>query len=346
MSTTPDPESRAVTVRTPVGVRLLGTGSAFPRRRVTNHDLERIMDTSDEWIVQRSGIHERRHHDPATESTSHFATEALRSALENSKLAATDLDLILVGTMTPDSPTPAVGCVVASRLGAGQIGAMDVNGACSGFVFSLNMAHDLIKGGSYRTIGVVGADCITRHCDMSTYGRSVSVLFGDAAGAVVVQATPDTTKGIIAQAMHSDGGGGKYLFIPSRLRDFPEGVTGEERQLNCIQMNGQAVFKFAVSTFPKLIEQTLEKANVRPEDVDHYVCHQSNMRILEAARERFGLAPDKMHVNIGTYGNTVGASVPLILDDLAKAGRLKPGQKVMFLAFGAGLTWASSLWQT
>jgi 3-oxoacyl-[acyl-carrier-protein] synthase-3 len=260
-------------------------------------------------------------------------------------MPATDLDLILVGTMTPECPTPSVACNVAHRIGAGQIGAMDLNAACSGFVFSLNLAHDLIRGGSYRTVAVVGADCITRHCDMTTYGRAVSVLFGDAAGAVVVQATDDASKGILAQAMHSDGGGARHLFIPSHMSDFPEGITGEERQLNCIQMNGQAVFKFAVTTFPKLIEQTLDMANVLAEDVDHYVCHQSNLRILDAARERFGLGPEKLHVNISKYGNTVGASVPLVLDDLAKAGRIKPGQKVMFLAFGAGLTWGSSLWQ-
>jgi 3-oxoacyl-[acyl-carrier-protein] synthase-3 len=330
----------------PRGVRILGTGSSFPKRVVTNHDLEKIMDTSDEWIVQRSGIHERRHHDVATgETTSKLASEAVQAALAASGMSATDLDLILVGTMTPECPTPSVACNVAHRIGAGQIGAMDLNAACSGFVFSLNLAHDLIRGGSYRTVAVVGADCITRHCDMTTYGRAVSVLFGDAAGAVVVQATDDASKGILAQAMHSDGGGARHLFIPSHMSDFPEGITGEERQLNCIQMNGQAVFKFAVTTFPKLIEQTLDMANVRAEEVDHYVCHQSNLRILDAARERFGLGSEKLHVNISKYGNTVGASVPLVLDDLAKAGRLKPGQKVMFLAFGAGLTWGSSLWQ-
>lgn len=328
------------------GVQIIGTGSALPARAVTNADLEKIMDTSDEWIVQRSGIRERRHYDDTKgESTSSLATAAAQKALDAAGVKPTELDVVIVGTMTPDTPTPAVACNVAARLGAGPIGAFDLNAACSGFVFSLNIAHDLIRGGAYRTAVVVGADCITRHCDFSTYGRAVSVLFGDGAGAVVLRGSDDASKGILAQSMHSDGAGAKHLFIPSRLSDFPEGVVAEERQVNCIQMNGQAVFKFAVSTFPKLIEQTLEKANLKPEQIDHYVCHQSNMRILDAARERFGIPAEKLHVNISRFGNTVGASVPLVMNDLATAGRFKPGQKVMFLAFGAGLTWGSSLWQ-
>lgn len=331
---------------TPRGVQILGTGSALPARRVTNQDLERVMDTSDEWIIQRSGIRERRHFDGnAGESTSHFATQATQRALDASGLKATDLDLIIVGTMTPDTPTPAVACNVATRLGAGQIGAFDVNAACSGFVFAMNLGHELIRGGNYRTIAIVGADCITRHCDFSTYGRAVSVLFGDAAGAVIVRATDDASKGILAYSMHSDGGGAKHLFIPSRHSDFPEGTASEDRQLNYVQMNGQAVFKFAVTTFPKLIGETLEKAKLTADQVDHFVCHQSNMRILDAAREKFGIPAEKLCVNISRFGNTVGASVPLVMDELATTGRIKPGQKVMFLAFGAGLTWGSSLWQ-
>lgn len=328
------------------GVRLAGTGSALPQRRVTNRDLERIMETSDEWIVQRTGIRERRIHAPELgESTAQLATEATRAALAKAGIDATQLNLVLVATMTPDYPTPAVACQVAARLGAGQIGAMDVNAACSGFVFSMNLAHDLIRGGAYRTIAVVGADCITRHLQFSTFGRSTAVLFGDGAGAVILRATDDPSKGLIAQAMHSDGAGGRHLYIPCRMDDFINPEDKDERKLSLVQMNGQAVFKFAVSTFPRLIEQTLDKAGITAEQVDHYICHQSNMRILDAARERFGLPPEKLHVNIATFGNTVGASVPLVLDELAQAGRIHEGQKVMFLAFGAGLTWGSSLWQ-
>ena len=328
------------------GVRIIGTGSALPKRRVTNKDLEQVMETSDEWIVQRTGIRERHIHSPELgESTAQLATDATLAALAKASLAANELDLVLVATMTPDYPTPAVACQVASRLGAGQIGAIDINGACSGFVYSMNLAHDLIRGGAYRAVAVVGADCITRFVQFSTFGRATSVLFGDGAGAIIVKATDDARRGLIAQAMHSDGAGGKHLYIPCKTGEFINPEDKDERKLNLVQMNGQAVFKFAVSTFPKLIEQTLDKAGLTADQVDHYVCHQSNMRILDAARERFGLPAEKLHVNIAKFGNTVGASVPLVFDELVQAGRVHEGQRVMFLAFGAGLTWGSSLWQ-
>lgn len=329
------------------GVTIAGSGSCLPARRVTNQDLMAVMDTSDEWIVQRTGIHTRHIHDEHTESTSHLATEATRAALKSAGLAPTDLDLIIVASMTPDAPTPSVACTVAHHLDARTIAAFDVNAACSGFVYAINMAHAMIaaSAGTYRNVAVIGADNITRFCEFSTWGRGVSVLFGDAAAAVILRATDDTSKGLIAHALHSDGSGAKNLFIASRKEDFPPNVEFEERKVNRIHMDGQAVFKFAVGTFPKLIEETLDKANLRPEDVDHYVCHQSNYRILNSARDRFGLPPEKLHVNIDHFGNTVGASVPLVFNELREAGRVKEGQKVMFLAFGAGLTWASSLWQ-
>jgi len=328
------------------GVEIAGVGAALPQRTVTNEDLARVMDTSDEWIVQRTGIKSRRRHDPSLgESTAMLATEATRAALADAGLSPADLDLIITGTMTPDTPTPSVGCMVASRLGCRTIGAMDLNAACSGFVYSLNLAHDLISFGRHRTIAVIGADCVTRHCDFSTFGRSVSVLFGDGAGAVILRASDDSSKGILAQAMHSDGSGAKHLYIPSCLADFADPSQAEERKLNYVQMNGPAVFKFAVGTFPGLIEETLNLAGLQASDIDHFVCHQSNQRILQAASERFGIPPEKLRVNIDRYGNTVGASVPLILAELKSEGLVKPGQRVMFLAFGAGLTWASSLWK-
>jgi len=330
----------------PRGVAILGTGSCVPSRMVTNKDLESVMDTSDEWIVQRTGIRERHiHSEERGENTTWLCTEAAKRALEDSGVSASEVDLVVAGTMTPDTPTPSVSSVTAARIGCGQIAAVDINAACSGFVYSINIAHQLVKGGMYNTAVVIGGDTITRHVQFSTFGRATSVLFGDAAAALVIRATADTKLGLIAQAMHSDGHGAKHLYIPSRLSDFAEGDERDPRSLNLVHMNGQHVFKFAVSTFPKLIAETLDKAGLKPEDVDHYICHQSNMRILAAARERFGLPESKLHVNIDRFGNTVGASVPLILDQQRRAGAVKPGQKVMFLAFGAGLTWASSLWQ-
>ncbi|MBL8874757.1 MAG: ketoacyl-ACP synthase III [Phycisphaerae bacterium] len=332
--------------RRPVGVRIAGTGSALPDRRLTNADLEKLMTTSDEWIVQRTGIRERRIIDRSQGgSTSQLAADALKAALADARLQATDLDLIIVATMTAEMSCPASASLVANMVGAGNCGAFDLTAACSGFVYGLNVAHDLIKGGSYRTIGLIGADALSTLMDYSDAGRSTAIIFGDAAGAVILKATDDTSKGLLAQAMHSDGKGWKEIYVPRCAQDFPPGVEADAGKFDHVQMNGASVFKFAVGTFPELIEQTLESAKVAATDVDMYVCHQSNHRILTAARERFGLAEDKLYINIDRYGNTVAASVPLCFDELCRSGRVRDGQKVMFVAFGGGLTWGSSLWQ-
>jgi len=327
------------------GVRIAGVGSALPERILSNADLEKMMDTSDEWIVQRTGIHERRIHDPELgPNTTDLATDALAKALNHAGMTGAELDLIVCATMTPDMPTPSVSCLVADRVGAGQIAAFDLNAACSGFVYAMNCAHDMIRSGAHKNVAVIGSDLITRFVDYSTFGRAAAILFGDAAGACVLKGCDDSSKGLLAQSMHTDASRAKHLFIPCHKRDFFE-VEYDERRVNSVQMNGQAVFRFAVSTFPKLIEQTLDKAGVQADEVSHYICHQSNARILTAARDRFGLPEDRFYINIGHRGNTVSASIPLILDELTQAGRVEEGQKVMFLAFGAGLTWASSLWQ-
>lgn len=328
------------------GVVIAGTGSALPGRLVTNADLEKLMDTSDEWIVQRTGIRQRHIHDrEAGESSGSLATEAAGRAIAAAGLTPGDIDIIVCATMTPDMPTPSVACIVADRLSTGPIAAFDLNAACSGFVYAINTAHALVSAGRYRTALVIGVDCITQHCDFSTYGRATSVLFGDAGAACVLRATGDTTKGLIAEAMHSDGAGAKHLYIPSRESDFYDAAEFDARRVGRVMMHGPGIFKFAVGTFPRLIEQTLDQAGLSAEEVDHYICHQSNARILGAARDRFGLPESKMHVNIDRFGNTVSASIPLILDHQTRAGKILPGQRVMFLAFGAGLTWASSLWQ-
>jgi 3-oxoacyl-[acyl-carrier-protein] synthase-3 len=324
---------------------MAGTGSFLPAKKLTNLDLEKVMETTDEWIVQRTGIRERRMIGPG-ESVSTLATEALRKALAAARLQAKDLDLIICSTMTAEMPCPPTACLVSNALGGGgHAGAFDVNGACCGFVFGLNMAHDLIKGGAYRTIGLVGSDTLSVHMNYSTAGRGTAIIFGDGAGAVVLKATDDTSLGLLAQCMHAEGKGWKDIYIPQHDRDFPAGVTPDPEAINRVQMNGAGVFKFAVGTFPNLIQETLDKARVTPDQVDMYICHQSNARILQSARERFGIPEEKLYVNIDRVGNTVAASVPLCLDELISQGRVKPGMKVMFVAFGGGLTWGSSLWQ-
>jgi 3-oxoacyl-[acyl-carrier-protein] synthase-3 len=199
--------------------------------------------------------------------------------------------------------------------------------------------------GSARTIGLVGADCLSTLMEYNTNGRGTAILFGDGAGAVVVRATDDASKGVLGGAMHAEGSGWKEIYVPRCEQDFPPGVQPDRAKLNYVQMNGQGVFKFAVGTFPELIQQTLDKAGLQAGDIAQYVCHQSNGRILEAARKRFDIPPERMHVNIGRYGNTVGASVPLVFDELMQGGKVREGDRVMFLGFGAGLTWGSSLWQ-
>ena len=328
------------------GVKIIGSATHLPSGTLTNTDLEKLMTTSDEWIVKRTGITTRRRADvTGGEKTSELATKALTKAIDNAGIDATDLDLLLVATMTPDSPTPSVACIVARDAGCRQIGAMDINAACSGFVYTLSIADAMIRSGMYKTIGVIGADTVTRHIDYSDYGRGAAILFGDGAAAMVLQASQDTAHGMLAHHLHADGEGGKQLFIPSCKHDFVVQDDYDDRKLDKVQMNGQAVFKFAVSKFQEVIAETLDDAGLGPDDIDHYICHQANSRILDSARDRFGIPEEKLLVNIDRFGNTVGASVPLVYDELIQSGKIKPGQRVMFLAFGAGLTWGSSLWQ-
>lgn len=329
-----------------VGVRIAGTGSAVPDRVITNADLAAIMDTSDEWIVQRTGIRERRIIDvEAGESFLTLGSTALDRALKDARLPPSELDLVIFATMCQDMTCPPGACRLATSVGAIGAGAFDLVAACSGWVFGMNNAYAFIRSGMARTVAVVGCDTLTMHCEYNTHGRAVAVLFGDAAGAAILRATDDARCGLLAQSMHTDARNWECLYVPRAERDFPLEHRGQGAVVGTIQMSGKSVFKFAVGTFPALIAETLEKAGLRPEDVDHFVCHQSNARILEAARERFGIPREKLYVNIDRYGNSSAGSVPLCFDELRKAGRVREGQRVMFVAFGGGLTWGSSLWQ-
>ncbi len=334
------------TISPRIGVRLLGSGSALPSRVMSNHDLTKVMETSDEWIVQRTGIRTRYIIDESKEEhTVTLAADALKKAIAESRIDPKEIDLIILATMTANMSCPASACQVAHVVGASNAGAFDVNAACSGFVFSMNIAHDLIRGGSYKTIAIIGADTVSKHMSYNNAGRGTAIIFGDGAGAVILRATDDTTKGIIAQSMRADGEGWKEIYVPELPRDFPQNTPVDDAKYGLVQMNGSSVFKFAVGTFPELIAETLAKASLTAADIDMFVCHQSNARILASARERFGLPEEKLYINIDRVGNTVAASVPLCFDELKKAGRIRDGQKVMLLAFGGGLTWGSSLWQ-
>jgi 3-oxoacyl-[acyl-carrier-protein] synthase-3 len=337
--------SPAITLPAPrsVGVRIAGTGSALPSRVISNDQIASIVDTNDEWIRQRTGIATRRVCDPKLgESNLSLCTLSLKRAIEAAHIDPRELDLLICATITQDMRCPSTACLVAANVGCTPAGAWDLGAACSGFVYGLNAAHDLIRAGTHRTIGVIGADCVSSIVDYTN--RGVCILFGDAAGAVVLRATDDLTKGCVAQVNKADGSGWGDLFMPA-WESHIEPTSDAHHRTGCLQMNGKGVFKFAVGTFQELIAETLTKAGLSADEIDMFVCHQSNARILEAARERFGIPADKIYINIDRVGNTSAGSVPLCLDELVQAGRVKEGMRVMFVAFGAGLTWGSSLWQ-
>lgn len=325
------------------GVRIAGTGMYVPPDTITNADLEKLMDTSDEWILQRTGI-STRHKAAPHQSLRHLAVEAARKTLADAGRTIQELDLLILATVGSETTCPATACRVVDDLGGGNAGAFDLVAACSGFVYSMNLAHNMIRTGAMKRVMVIGAELLTQYCEYTTRGRGTAILFGDAAAGALFEADANPSLGILAQAMHSDGSGWKDLFLPHEDRDFPPDAEDRD-MLGMLHMNGRAVFKFAVKTFCDLIDDTLKQASVAAADVDMFVCHQSNVRILDAARERFGIPQDKLYVNIDRYGNTSAASVPICLDELRKAGRVRDGHKVMFVAFGGGLTWSSSLWQ-
>jgi 3-oxoacyl-[acyl-carrier-protein] synthase-3 len=325
------------------GVRIIGTGSKVPDKVLANEDLKQYMETSDEWIRQRTGIRERRIIDPSKgEDVIWMCTNALQSAIEDAGIDPSEIDLVIVGTVSGTMTCPSTACRVAAAVGAIGAGAFDVLAACSAFVYGTNIAHDLIRGGNYKTIAVVGCDIMSSLLDYSN--RSVSILFGDAAGAAILRACDDPSKGTLTSVMHADGRGWTDLFIPTRESDFPEGEADEYR-MGTLRMAGRSVYKFAVSKFPQLIQETLDKVELSASDIDLFVCHQSNLRMLESARERFGIPEEKMPINIDRLGNCSAGSVPVLLDESRKAGLCKEGDLVLLLAFGGGLTWASSLWR-
>ncbi len=326
------------------GVRIVGTGSAVPERRLTNADFARMMDTSDEWITQRTGIRERRILDLRTEGCSTLAQRSLERAIEGAGIDADEIDLVIVATVTMDMTCPSVACRIASAVGATKAAAFDLVAACSGFVYGLNMAEGMVRAGRVRTAAVIGAEAMSSILDYTD--RSVSILFGDAAGCAIIQADPDSSKGCIYQHMGADGSGSHALYIPRSERDVPEADADNPIRLGYLRMNGKEVFRFAVTKFKEVMEDAFAKTGLTPDDVSQVICHQSNVRIIDAAREKLNIDPSKIYVNIDRYGNSSAGSVPLCLDELWRAGKITKGKPFMMVAFGGGLTWASSVWNT
>lgn len=318
--------------------RITGTGSYAPSRIMTNADLERMVATSDEWIRERTGIRER-HIAASGEACSDLAVQAGRRALEAAGLAASDLDMILVATCTGDYPLPATACLVQHRLGATKAAACDLSAACCGFVYALSVADAYVRTGM-RHVLVIGSEVMSAITDWTD--RNTCILFGDGAGAAVVSAS-EGERGILSTHLRSDGSLCELIAVPGGGSRIPPSEKVVAERTNFIKMKGNETFKVAVRTLEEIARETLAANQLTVEDLDLYVPHQANVRILKGVMERLGLPLEKVMLNLERYGNTSAASIPIALDEAVRAGRVQDGSLVMLGAFGAGLTWASAL---
>jgi len=319
--------------------RISGTGSYLPERVLTNHDLEGIVETSDEWITERTGIKER-HIASITQASSDLAYEASKRALSMAGIKPKNLDLIIVATVTPDKPFPSTACILQDRLGAKNSAAFDINAACSGFIYGLSIAEGFIKSGSAKTILLVGAETLSKFTDWED--RTTCVLFGDGAGAVVIE--PETgDRGILSVDIYSDGSLGELLEIPAGGSRRPPSHETIKEKAHFIKMRGNETFKVAVKTLENLVVDTLKKNKIKPSQLSLLIPHQANLRIIQATAKRLELPMERVLVNIDRYGNTSAASVPIALDEAVRQGRIRQGDYVLLEAFGGGLTWASAL---
>lgn len=320
-----------------ISVGISGVGSYLPDNRVTNDDLSKIVETSHEWIVERTGIHERRvlSEDMATSDT---ATIAAKKALEDAKLKPEDIDLIIVATVTADYALPSTACIVQKNIGAMKAAAFDINAGCSGFVYGLTLGESFIKSGVYEKVLVIGAETLSRIVDWQD--RNTCVLFGDGSGACILEKCEDGF-GILSSELGSDGTNGEVLIQPAGGSKFPASQETLDKRLHYIKMDGKEVFKFAVRVMEKASMNVLEKANLKLEDLDFLVPHQANTRIIDAAAKKLKLEKDKIYVNLNKYGNMSSASIPVALDEAIKDNKIKKGDNILLVAFGAGLTWAS-----
>ncbi|MGC1548370.1 MAG: beta-ketoacyl-ACP synthase III [Rhodanobacter sp.] len=315
--------------------RIIATGSALPDRVLTNADLEKFVDTSDEWIRTRTGIRQR-HIAAEGQTTGDLAFLAAQRALETAGIKASELDLIIIGTTTPDIIFPSTACLVQHRLGANGCAAFDVNAACSGFVYALGIADKFIRSGQSKKVLVIGAETLTRMIDWNE--RETCVLFGDGAGAVVLEASSEP--GIYATCLHADGGHKELLWNPVGVS---AGFTDEPNHGVRIKMSGREVFKVAVKTLDALVEETLQAGGMEASQLDWLIPHQANLRIIEATAKRLNMSMDNVIVTVDQHANTSSGSVPLALDHAVRSGKVQRGQNLLLEAFGGGFTWASAL---
>ncbi|MBE3577363.1 MAG: ketoacyl-ACP synthase III [Limnochordales bacterium] len=322
-------------------VQVAGVGIAIPEGRLTNADLERMVETTDEWIVSRTGIRERRIAPPDV-ATSDLALAAARAALNDAAMEPGEIDLIIVATITPDHSFPATACLVQAGLGIANIPAYDLSAGCSGLAYAIDQAWHALSSGAYKNALVIGADTLSRIVDFTD--RRTCVLFGDGAAALVLsRREPGATPGILASNLGADGRGGSLLILPAGGSRLPASHATVAARQHYLQMNGQEVFKFAVRILEESTRRVLAKAGLTVDDLDLFIPHQANIRIIEAARERLGIPPERVIVNVDHYGNTSAASIGLALAEALQEGRLRPGMLVAMTGFGTGLTWGSIL---
>ncbi|SDL10956.1 beta-ketoacyl-ACP synthase III [Paenibacillus jilunlii] len=321
----------------PVGI--IGTGKYVPEKILTNSDLEKMVETNDEWIVSRTGIRER-HIAAPHEATSDLAYEAALKALDSAGMRAEDLDLIIVATVTPDSTVPSTACILQDKLGAKGAAAFDLSAACSGFVYGLATASGFIQNGMYNNALVIGADTLSRITDYND--RNTCVLFGDGAGAVILGEVPEG-RGFQSFDLGAEGSGGSLLNIEAGGSRLPASHQTIEDKKHFLYMNGREVFKFAVRVMGTATERVLTKAGLGKENIDLFVPHQANIRIIQSAMQRLDLPPEKCVINVDKYANTSAASIPLALVEAAEEGRVKEGDTLLMVGFGGGLTWGASV---
>ncbi len=316
---------------------ILGTGSALPKKVITNFDLEKLVETSDQWITERTGIRERRQAAP-DETTSKLSVQAARKALEMAELKPQDLDLIICSTISPDMPLPSTAAFIQAELGARSCCAFDLAAACSGFLFGMTVAEKFIRTDSARHVLVIGAELLSRYLDYKD--RATCVIFGDGVAAGVLGPV-EPPSGILAEELHTEGAYADHLFIPAGGTAKPASCETVQGREHYIKMRGNELFKVAVRSMEDVSRRVLAQAQVCPEQLNLFIPHQANQRITEAVRERLGVKPETVYSNISRVGNTSSASIPICLDECVRSGRLKRGDLILMSAFGAGVTWGA-----
>ncbi|WKZ19653.1 MAG: beta-ketoacyl-ACP synthase III [Candidatus Jettenia sp. CY-1] len=318
---------------------ITGIGSYLPSKILTNYDLEKLVETSNDWIVQRTGIKERHIVENGV-ITSDLATQASIYAMEDAGVSPQDLDMIITSTITPDHIFPSTSCYIQQKLGATRAGAFDILAACAGFIYALAIGESFVNSGAIKTALVVGAECLSKITDYTN--RSTCVLFGDGAGAVIIQKNP-TKHEILSTRLAADGSQADVLIMPGGGSKNPASLESIQQRAHYIQFRGKEIFKLAINNITNLILETADENGLKLADIDLIIPHQSNLRIIEATMEKLGLPMEKAFVNIDKYGNTSSASIPIAINEARKEGRLKKGNIVMLVAFGGGLTWGSSI---